>query len=83
MSRRPPTPSLRCLTPPLGLDAFGRLVVEGRNPILFEQPLRRKELGLTFGELREQGIASFAEDVDGELYVVSLNDGIFKIVARE
>lgn len=34
-------------------------------------------------QLREQGIASFAEDVDGELYVVSLNDGIFKIVARE
>lgn len=34
-------------------------------------------------QIRQQGIVSFAEDVDGELYVVSLNDGIFKIVAKE
>lgn len=34
-------------------------------------------------ELREQGIASFAEDVDGELYVISLNDGIFKFVPAQ
>jgi glucose/arabinose dehydrogenase len=33
-------------------------------------------------ELRAQGIASFAEDSAGELYVVHLNDGIFKLVGR-
>lgn len=31
-------------------------------------------------ELRAQGIASFAEDSAGELYVIHLNDGIFKLV---
>lgn len=34
-------------------------------------------------QMRATGIASFAEDVDGELYVVHLNDGIFKVVPKE
>lgn len=38
------------------------------------------ESAITQSEIREQGIASFAEDASGELYVISLNDGIFKFV---
>lgn len=34
-------------------------------------------------QMRATGIASFAEGVDGELYVIHLNDGIFKIVPKQ
>lgn len=38
------------------------------------------ENAITQNQIRQAGVASFAQDAEGELYVISLNDGIFKLV---